>query len=139
MELILIDSELRNKAGHSYTLAKTVSEALSRRKLRYRIFDLSGLDASIAAEIGAIPHFSRSLYDVVDFSPDENCGDFSCRSGRRLNPIRTENMGGAQRSLRGGSSRLASRHLAAGQSHRRGGDYAKPDSWAGSLFARDAP
>ncbi|MGH6848737.1 MAG: glycosyltransferase [Methylocella sp.] len=68
MELILIDSGLLNKAGHSYTLAKTVSEVLARRKLRYRIFGLSGLDTSIAAEIGAIPHFSRSLYDGVDLS-----------------------------------------------------------------------
>jgi len=34
MELILIDSGLVNKAGHSYKLAKTVSQALTRRKLR---------------------------------------------------------------------------------------------------------
>jgi glycosyltransferase involved in cell wall biosynthesis len=71
MELIFLDSGLLNKAGHSYKLAKTVSGALARRKLRYRIFGFSGLDTSIAAEIGAVPHFSRSLYDVVDFSPDE--------------------------------------------------------------------
>ncbi|MGH7887749.1 MAG: hypothetical protein ACREPG_07780, partial [Candidatus Binatia bacterium] len=61
LELILIDSGLVTKAGHSYTLAKTVSDALARRKLRYRIFGLTGLDTSIAAEIGAISHFSRSL------------------------------------------------------------------------------
>jgi glycosyltransferase involved in cell wall biosynthesis len=71
MELIFLDSGLFNKAGHSYKLAKTVSGDLARRKLRYRIFGFSGLDTSIAAEIGAVPHFSRSLYDVVDFSPDE--------------------------------------------------------------------
>ncbi|MFZ3326974.1 MAG: hypothetical protein WA231_14250 [Methylocella sp.] len=72
MELILIDSGLVNKAGHSYTLAKTVSGALARRKLRYRIFGLSGLDTSIAAEIGAIPHFSRWLYECVECSRNEN-------------------------------------------------------------------
>jgi glycosyltransferase involved in cell wall biosynthesis len=71
LELILIDSGLLNKAGHSYTLAKTVSEALSRRNLRYRIFGLRGLDTSIATEIGAIPHFCRSLYDGVEFSWSE--------------------------------------------------------------------
>jgi glycosyltransferase involved in cell wall biosynthesis len=71
MELILLDSGLVNKAGHSYTLAKKVSGALARRKLRYRIFGLSGLDTSIAAEIGAIPHFSRSLYDGVECSRSE--------------------------------------------------------------------
>ncbi len=71
MELILIDSGLVNKAGHHYTLAKTVSGALARRKLRYRIFGLSGLDKSIAAEIGVIPHFSRSAYECLEFSWSE--------------------------------------------------------------------
>ncbi|MCI0601053.1 MAG: glycosyltransferase [Beijerinckiaceae bacterium] len=68
MELILLDSGLMNKAGHSYTLAKTVSRALTARKVRHRIFGLRCLDTSIAAEIGAIPHFCRSLYDSEDFS-----------------------------------------------------------------------
>lgn len=45
MELILLDSRLVIKAEHSYTLAKTVPHALAKRKLRYRIFGLSGLDA----------------------------------------------------------------------------------------------
>jgi hypothetical protein len=52
VELIFINSGLQNKAGHIYSLAKTVSEALARRRLRCRIFGLSGLDPSIAAEIG---------------------------------------------------------------------------------------
>src|SRR5438874_6403028 len=42
MELILLDCGLINKAGHSYTLAKTVSEVLARRRLRFRIFRLEG-------------------------------------------------------------------------------------------------
>ncbi len=71
MELILIDSGLVNKAGHHYMLAKTVSEALARRKLRYRIFGLIGLDTSIESEIGAIPHFIRSPYECVRFSGGE--------------------------------------------------------------------
>jgi glycosyltransferase involved in cell wall biosynthesis len=71
LELILIDSGLVNKTGHHYTLAKTVSGALARRKLRYRIFGLIGLDTSIAAEIGAIPHFIRSPYECVRFSRSE--------------------------------------------------------------------
>ena len=41
------------------------------RKLRYRIFGSRGLDNSIAAEIGAIPHFSRSLYECVECSRNE--------------------------------------------------------------------
>jgi glycosyltransferase involved in cell wall biosynthesis len=65
MEVVLLDSGLVTKAGHSYTLAKVVSEALVGRNLRHRIFGLHGLDAPIAAEIGAIPHFSLSLYACV--------------------------------------------------------------------------
>jgi hypothetical protein len=71
LELILIDSRLVNKVGHHYMLAKTVSGALARRKLLYRIFGLSGLEPSIAAEIGVIPHFSRSAYECVEFSWSE--------------------------------------------------------------------
>src|ERR1700758_516312 len=67
MELIFLDAGLQNKAGHSYKLAKAVSQNLKRRNLPHRIFGLHSLEASIAAETGAIPHFSRSLYD------GENC------------------------------------------------------------------
>ena len=49
MELILIDSGLVNKTGHHYMHAKTVCGALAWRKLRYRIFGMSGLDTSIVA------------------------------------------------------------------------------------------
>jgi len=68
MELIFLDAGLMNKAGHSYKLAKVVSENLRRRNLRHRIFGLSNLEASITAEFGAIPHFRRSLYDGEDLS-----------------------------------------------------------------------
>jgi glycosyltransferase involved in cell wall biosynthesis len=71
MEFILLDAGLLNKAGHSYKLAKAVSQNLDRRNLGHRIFGLHSLDASITAEIGAIPHFSRSLYDSEDFSWSE--------------------------------------------------------------------
>jgi glycosyltransferase involved in cell wall biosynthesis len=71
LELILLDSGLVNKTGHHYTLAKTVTRALARRKLRYRFFGMSGLDTSIAAEIGAIPHFGRSPYECVECSWSE--------------------------------------------------------------------
>lgn len=71
MELIFLDAGLVNKAGHSYKLAKAISQNLDRRNLRRRIFGLHNLDVSIAAEIGAIPHFSRSLYDGEDHSWSE--------------------------------------------------------------------
>jgi glycosyltransferase involved in cell wall biosynthesis len=68
MELIFLDAGLQNKAGHSYKLAKAVSQNLKRRNLPHRVFGLHSLEASIAAETGAIPHFSRSLYDGEDCS-----------------------------------------------------------------------
>jgi glycosyltransferase involved in cell wall biosynthesis len=68
MELIFLDAGLMNKAGHSYKLAKAVSQNLDHRKLRHRVFGLQSLEVSIAAEIGAIPHFSRSLYDGEDLA-----------------------------------------------------------------------
>ena len=68
MEVVFLDNGLIGKGEHSYALAKSVSGALSRRRLRHRIFGLRGLDPSISAEIGAIPHFRRSLYDSVDLS-----------------------------------------------------------------------
>jgi glycosyltransferase involved in cell wall biosynthesis len=71
LEVILIDSGLVNKAGHHYMLDKAVCGALARRKLRYRIFGLIGLDTSIEDEIGAIPHFIRSAYECVRYSWSE--------------------------------------------------------------------
>jgi glycosyltransferase involved in cell wall biosynthesis len=71
MELIFIDNGLVSKGGHSYNLAKTLGESLSRRELRYRVFGMRALDPSIAAEIGTIPHFSRSLYECMDLTPLE--------------------------------------------------------------------
>jgi glycosyltransferase involved in cell wall biosynthesis len=71
MELIFLDPGLLNKAGHSYKLAKTVSRNLAGRSLRHRNFGLHNLESSIAAEIDAIPHFSRSLYDGEDLSWSE--------------------------------------------------------------------
>jgi glycosyltransferase involved in cell wall biosynthesis len=68
MELIFLDAGLQNKAGHSYTLAKAVSQNLKRRNLPHRIFGLRSLEAPIALETGAIPHFTRSLYDGEDCS-----------------------------------------------------------------------
>jgi glycosyltransferase involved in cell wall biosynthesis len=68
MELIFLDAGLKNKAGHSYKLARELSQYLIRAKLRHRFFGLHSLEPSIAAEIGAIPHFRRSLYDGEDFS-----------------------------------------------------------------------
>ncbi len=68
MEVVFLDNGLIGKGEHSYSLAAKLAEALSRRHLRYRIFGYQALDQSIVAELGAIPHFRRSLYDGVDHS-----------------------------------------------------------------------
>jgi glycosyltransferase involved in cell wall biosynthesis len=86
MEFILIDSGLLDKGGHCYQLAKVVSESLSRRRLRYRWFGIHDLDPSIAAEIGIIPHFSRSLWEYVHLTPLERLQGFAAKL--RRNPRR---------------------------------------------------
>ena len=93
MEVIFLDNGLTSKGEHSYNLAAKLAGALTRRNLRYHIFGLQGLDQSIAGELGAIPHFRRSLYDGVDFS----LGEKSLRSiaaifrgARSRGPIRSE-------------------------------------------------
>jgi|SRR5579875_276993 glycosyltransferase involved in cell wall biosynthesis len=77
MEVICLDNGLITKGEHSYTLANKLSGALFRRNLLHRIFGCRELDLSIAREIGAIPHFERSLYGSVQIS----------RKDRRLNSI----------------------------------------------------
>lgn len=71
MEVIFLDPGLIGKAGHSYNLAKILSDTLTRRNLEHRIFGMKALDPSIGAEIGAIPHFTRSLYECVERTPLE--------------------------------------------------------------------
>jgi len=63
MDIVFLDNGLISKGEHSYSLARTVGAALSRRGFPHRIFAAQCVDPTIVAEIGAIPHFSRSLYD----------------------------------------------------------------------------
>jgi glycosyltransferase involved in cell wall biosynthesis len=93
MEVIFLDNGLISQGEHSYTLAAKLAGALSRRNLRYRMFGVQSLDRSITEELGASPHFKRSLYDGEDFSRAEQ----KLRSltaifrGRRASgPIRSE-------------------------------------------------
>jgi glycosyltransferase involved in cell wall biosynthesis len=73
MEVVFLDNGLIGRGEHSYNLAAKLAEALSRRKLRYRMFGFQALDQSIAVELGATPHFQRSLYEGVDLSRGEKC------------------------------------------------------------------
>jgi glycosyltransferase involved in cell wall biosynthesis len=70
-ELIFLDSGLAGKGGHSYKLAKILSDTLPRRNLPYRLFGMRTLDPAIAAETGAIAHFTRALYECADLTPFE--------------------------------------------------------------------
>lgn len=63
MEIVFLDNGLISRGEHSYSLAKTVGAALTRRSLPHRIFAAKSADATVVAELGAMPHFTRSLYD----------------------------------------------------------------------------
>jgi glycosyltransferase involved in cell wall biosynthesis len=71
MEVIFIDNGLMGKGEHSYNLIKLVGERLTRCGMRYRAFGMKSIDPMIVAEIGAHPHFSRSLYESESPTPNE--------------------------------------------------------------------
>lgn len=70
MELIFIDNGLIGKGEHSYRLVKDVCQVLFRRQVRSRIFGCKILDPAIEVELGAVPHFGRSLYESVVPGPN---------------------------------------------------------------------
>ncbi len=60
--MILLDNGFQSRGEHSYRLLLEVRDALSRRKIAYRIFGVRDADAAAVADIGAIPWFTKSLY-----------------------------------------------------------------------------
>jgi len=64
------------------------------------MFGVQSLDRSIAEELGASPHFKRSLYDGEDLSRDEQrlraIAAIFRGAGSRPDPVRTENLDLAQ-------------------------------------------
>lgn len=73
MEVIFVDNGLIGKGEHSYSLIKLIGERLTLCGVRHRAFGMKSLDPMIVAEIGAIPHFSRSLYQSESPTPNERC------------------------------------------------------------------
>ena len=71
MEVIFVDNGLIGKGEHSYSLIKLVGERLTLCGVRYRAFGMKSIDPMIVAEIGAFPHFSRSLYENERPTPKE--------------------------------------------------------------------
>ena len=71
MEVIFLDNGLIGKGEHSYSLIKLVGERLTLCGVRYRAFGMKSIDPMIVAEIGALPHFSRSLYENEFPTPKE--------------------------------------------------------------------
>jgi len=63
MEIIFLDNGLISRGEHSYSLSRTIGGALSRQGLSHRIFAARCVDPTVAAELGAVAHFTRSLYD----------------------------------------------------------------------------
>jgi len=66
IDIICLDNGLIGKGEHSYNLASKLGGALARRQLSCRIFGAQAMERGIADELGAIPHFRRSLYESVD-------------------------------------------------------------------------
>src|SRR5258705_4519099 len=73
VEIIFVDNGLIGKGEHSYSLIKLVGERLTLCGVRYRAFGMKSIDPMIVAEIGAVPHFSRSLYQSESPMPNEQC------------------------------------------------------------------
>lgn len=62
MEVIVLDNGLVSCGEHSYQLLMEVCDALSQRRISYRVFGMKRMDAAVLRDIGATPWFSRSLY-----------------------------------------------------------------------------
>src|ERR1700752_2640631 len=71
MEVIFVDNGLIGKGEHSYSLIRLVGERLTLCGVRYRAFGMKSIDPMIVAEIDAVPHFSRSLYENERPTPKE--------------------------------------------------------------------
>lgn len=63
MEVIFLDNGLTGKGEHSYRLLAQVRAVLLTRGIACRIAGAKSMDPAIAMELGAIPHFRRTLYD----------------------------------------------------------------------------
>ncbi|WP_237355399.1 glycosyltransferase [Xanthobacter sp. YC-JY1] len=71
VDVVFLDGGLNARGGHSYSLVKKVGAAVAARGHRVRIFGMRTMDREIADELGAVPHFSASLYDSVQPTPWE--------------------------------------------------------------------
>ncbi|MFG1205004.1 glycosyltransferase [Xanthobacter aminoxidans] len=65
VDVIFLDGGLNALGGHSYSLVKKVGAAVAARGHRVRIFGMRTMDREIADELGAVPHFSASLYASI--------------------------------------------------------------------------
>src|SRR5271169_4873691 len=71
MEVVFVDNGLIGKGEHSYSLIKLVGARLTRCGVRYRAFGMKSIDPMMGVEIGAFPHFTRSLYQSESPTPNE--------------------------------------------------------------------
>lgn len=71
MDVVFLDNGLIGKGEHSFTLIREVGDALSRRGVGWTAYGARGMDPKVAQELGAVPHFSHSLYESVGASANE--------------------------------------------------------------------
>ncbi|VFU11026.1 glycosyltransferase [Methylocella tundrae] len=72
MDIIFLDNGLIGRGEHSYSLIKQVGEALTRRGVRHLGFGTKAMQASVAEELGVLPHFNYPLYFAVVISEREH-------------------------------------------------------------------
>ncbi|HTV33454.1 MAG TPA: glycosyltransferase [Methylocella sp.] len=93
MEIIVLDNGLISKGEHSYHLAVKLTQGLTHRGLRCRIFGARRMKREIVEELGAQPHFRHSLYDSCGFSRLEKFGHAAAdlfRSSKPAGALRSE-------------------------------------------------
>jgi glycosyltransferase involved in cell wall biosynthesis len=87
VDVTLVANGLTHRGEHSYRLIQEVRRALARRGIGCHVYSLRSLDAAIAKEGIAIPHFKYSFYDSIGLRMPELWVDTLERrwqNGRRI-------------------------------------------------------
>jgi hypothetical protein len=63
MQIVFLASSMASRGEHSYRLLEEVGSVLRARRMAYRIFAARSVEPELAENIGAIPHFTHSLYN----------------------------------------------------------------------------
>ena len=62
MLMTILDNGLISHGEHSYAISSALKSRLNELRIESKIFGFRGLDETIRAELGCLPHFKHSLY-----------------------------------------------------------------------------